>query len=89
MTIGLADHALGPQDPAYSDDIRAATKEMRSAVVERSGSDLLSAYVTYTFGDETLQEVYVHEPWRLQRLRGLKAKYDPRGAFNFYEPIDD
>ncbi|KAL8990450.1 MAG: hypothetical protein Q9177_000900 [Variospora cf. flavescens] len=47
----------------------------------------LNAYVNYAFGDETQEMVYGHEPWRLERLRGLKRKYDPRGEFNFYEPI--
>ena len=57
--------------------------------MEGSGSNLLSVYVNYAFGDETLPKIYGHEPWRLQRLRDRKVKYDPRGAFNFYEPIND
>ncbi|KAI4226647.1 MAG: hypothetical protein L6R36_003013 [Xanthoria steineri] len=47
----------------------------------------LNAYVNYAFGDETQEMVYGYEPWRLERLRGLKKKYDPKGKFNFYEPI--
>ncbi|KAL9012927.1 MAG: hypothetical protein Q9173_002348 [Seirophora scorigena] len=46
-----------------------------------------NAYVNYAFGDETQEQVYGYEPWRLERLRGLKRKYDPQGRFNFYEPI--
>ena len=48
----------------------------------------LNAYVNYAFGDETQEEVYGYEPWRLERLRALKKKYDPLGGFNFYEPIE-
>ena len=50
---------------------------------------MLSAYVNYAFSDVILLEVvYRHKPWRLQRLRDLKAKYNLRDVFNFYEPID-
>ena len=48
---------------------------------------LPDAYVNYANGKETLEQRYGHEPWRLQRLRGLKAKYDPTNAFRFYNPI--
>ncbi|KIA75511.1 hypothetical protein HK57_00010 [Aspergillus ustus] len=45
------------------------------------------AYVNYASGRETLEEIYGHEPWRLRRLRKLKAKYDPEGRFSYYNPI--
>ncbi|KAI2602122.1 FAD binding domain-containing protein [Hypoxylon sp. NC1633] len=44
-------------------------------------------YVNYAFGDEPLEQMYGHEPWRLRRLRAAKAKYDPHNAFGFYNPI--
>ncbi|KAI4211498.1 MAG: hypothetical protein LQ351_005674 [Letrouitia transgressa] len=47
----------------------------------------LNAYVNYAYGDETLEQLYGYEPWRLQRLRVLKKKWDPNGRFNFYNPI--
>ena len=47
----------------------------------------LNAYVNYASTDETPEMLYGYEPWRLERLRGLKSKYDPRGRFNFYNPI--
>ncbi|CEN60636.1 hypothetical protein ASPCAL03072 [Aspergillus calidoustus] len=37
-------------------------------------------YVNYAAGDESPESVYGHEPWRMQRLRALKAKYDPLGS---------
>ena len=48
---------------------------------------LPDAYVNYANGREPLEQKYGHEPWRLQRLRGLKAKYDPENRFRFYNPI--
>ena len=31
--------------------------------------------------------LYGYEPWRLEKLRGLKKVYDPKGKFNFYNPV--
>ncbi|KAK3901903.1 6-hydroxy-D-nicotine oxidase [Staphylotrichum tortipilum] len=44
-------------------------------------------YVNYAFGDESLEAMYGYEPWRLEKLRGLKRKYDPENRFRFYAPI--
>ena len=46
-------------------------------------------YVNYAIGHpyETLESIYGYEAWRLDRLRGLKAKYDPNNSFRFYVPI--
>jgi hypothetical protein len=60
---------------------------MRQILLDGSESQKLRAYVNYAFGDETLPEMYGDEPWRLQKLRKLKKKYDPKGRFNFYAPI--
>ena len=48
---------------------------------------LPDAYVNYANGLEPLEQKYGHEPWRLQRLRSLKAEYDPDNRFRFYNPI--
>ncbi|KAJ6128717.1 CAZyme family AA7 [Penicillium samsonianum] len=46
-----------------------------------------TAYVNYASGRESLEAIYGYEPWRLERLRKLKAKYDPEGRFSYYNPI--
>jgi FAD/FMN-containing dehydrogenase len=46
-----------------------------------------TAYVNYASGYESLQAMYGYEPWRLERLRSLKAKYDPQNSFAYYNPI--
>jgi hypothetical protein len=45
------------------------------------------AYVNYANGFESLPDIYGHEPWRLRRLRALKAAYDPNNKFKYYNPI--
>jgi FAD/FMN-containing dehydrogenase len=45
------------------------------------------SYVNYANGFETVQDWYGHEPWRVAKLRGLKAKYDPSNRFRFYNPV--
>ncbi|KAL8691344.1 MAG: hypothetical protein Q9218_003412 [Villophora microphyllina] len=42
-----------------------------------------SAYVNYAYGDEPLEAIYGHEPWRLAELRNLKKQYDPDIKFIF------
>ncbi|RYP04524.1 hypothetical protein DL764_004386 [Monosporascus ibericus] len=51
---------------------------------QHSGYDIQPAYVNYAHGDEPLESMYGYEPWRLERLRSLKQRYDPHGFFNHY-----
>ena len=62
-------------------------ENLREALHNASGSAEMHAYVNYAHGDETLQELYGYEAWRLARLETLKTKYDPEGHFDFYSPI--
>ena len=48
----------------------------------------LNTYVNYASTDETPEQMYGYEPWRLAKLRALKEKYDPKGRFNFYAPVN-
>ncbi|KAL8648135.1 MAG: hypothetical protein Q9210_005165 [Variospora velana] len=47
----------------------------------------VNAYVNYANGFEPVEQMYGHEGWRLERLRGLKARYDPGNRFRYYNPI--
>ncbi|KAI0915159.1 FAD-binding domain-containing protein [Ustulina deusta] len=47
----------------------------------------LRAYVNYAHGDEDPREVYGWEDWRLQKLRELKARWDPENKMRYYVPI--
>jgi hypothetical protein len=60
---------------------------LRQTLFNATGSADMHTYMNYAHGDETLQELYGYEPWRLARLEALKSKYDPYRRFDFYSPI--
>lgn len=60
--------------------------QIRAAFLNGTGLKL-QAYLNYASGDESQEALFGYEPWRLQRLRKLKKKYDPLGRFNLYGPI--
>jgi FAD/FMN-containing dehydrogenase len=62
-------------------------ESIRQTLHEADGSPQLHAYVNYAHGDETLQEMYGYDAWRVRRLKSLKEKYDPHGRFNFFAPL--
>lgn len=66
---------------------KVAGEKQRQILRIGTGSDKMSTYVNYAFGDETLQQMYGYEPWRQERLSQLKDKYDPHRKFRFYAPI--
>ncbi|PYI01617.1 FAD-binding domain-containing protein [Aspergillus sclerotiicarbonarius CBS 121057] len=70
-------------------DRRAANlgQELRNILFKGTRRDDIRAYVNYAHGDETPQQLYGSEKWRQQRLRALKAKYDPSGKFSYYAPV--
>lgn len=61
---------------------------VQEALVRGSLDRKLHSYVNYAAGNEPREALYGHEPWRLKKLRKLKAEYDPYGRFNFYLPIN-
>jgi hypothetical protein len=44
------------------------------------------SYINYTNGRESLREIYGEE-WRLEKLRQLKRRHDPRNQFRLYALI--
>ncbi|PQE31559.1 hypothetical protein CJF32_00009371 [Rutstroemia sp. NJR-2017a WRK4] len=48
----------------------------------------LRAYVNYADGSESLNAVYGWEGWRLEKLREIKAKWDPENRMRYYVPIE-
>lgn len=64
-----------------------AGQEIRRILREGTGSAEMNAYVNYVVGEDTLEDWYGHEEWRIEKLKGLKAQYDPDHRFSFYAPI--
>ncbi|KAL8882006.1 MAG: hypothetical protein Q9198_000914 [Flavoplaca austrocitrina] len=62
-------------------------RQARQLFVEGASPMRLNAYSNYANGDETLEEIYGYEPWRLEKLRRLKREWDPDGRFRFFNPI--
>lgn len=62
-------------------------ENLRQALHEEDESSEMHTYVNYAHGDETLEELYGYDAWRLARLKLLKDKYDPTRKFDFYAPI--
>lgn len=75
-----------PDNRGLDDVAVSVAKSIREAFLSGTGKKLV-AYVNYVRGDESLEAIYGYEPWRLERLRKLKAEYDPSGRFNYYAPI--
>ncbi|KAI0854095.1 hypothetical protein F5Y00DRAFT_222271 [Daldinia vernicosa] len=63
-------------------------KKLRDYLLEGSDDpDRLRAYVNYANGDESLEEIYGWEEWRLEKLRKLKKHWDPENRMRYYVPI--
>ncbi|KAK1994329.1 FAD-binding domain-containing protein [Colletotrichum falcatum] len=65
----------------------ALGNQLRDIIHEGSGRTDQHVYLNYAFGNESPKEWYGSEQWRQDRLKSLKAKYDPDGRFSFYGPI--
>ncbi len=73
--------------PHLKDEARAWATETMDLWNGGQPQRLPNAYVNYASGLEPVEWQYGHEPWRLERLRKLKAKYDPQNHFRYYNPI--
>lgn len=76
-------------------DDRAAFEEhlddWKREFIRVSGYGRLQQYVNYGNTTSTLPDppeaLYGYDPWRLQKLRGLKKQYDPENMFRWYQPL--
>ncbi|PMB64984.1 FAD-linked oxidoreductase afoF [Beauveria bassiana] len=59
---------------------------LRDTLHNASRRETRHTYVNYAFRDAK-EEMYGAEGWRREKLARLKAKYDPHGRFNFYNPV--
>ncbi|KAJ8106177.1 hypothetical protein ONZ43_g7152 [Nemania bipapillata] len=64
-------------------------KKLRKYLLDGSDEPTrLRAYVNYADGDEPLPAVYGWDDWRLEKLRKLKAEWDPKNTMRYYVPIE-
>ncbi|KAF2685189.1 FAD-binding domain-containing protein [Lentithecium fluviatile CBS 122367] len=73
--------------PGKEDQAHEWASQVRNLFNDSEPNRRVATYVNYATGDESLESIYGYEPWRLQKLRALKAKYDPKNAFRYYNPI--
>ncbi|KAI1777235.1 hypothetical protein F4818DRAFT_341465 [Hypoxylon cercidicola] len=67
---------------------QAFGKKLRSHLLQGSDDPAhLRAYVNYAHGDESPQEVYGWEEWRLEKLKKLKMQWDPENRMRYYVPF--
>lgn len=83
----LFDAAVPHGQPARQEAAWAWAAEVRDQWNKGQPDRAVHAYVNYATGMETLEERYGHDRWRLEKLRDLKARYDPNNRFRYYNPI--
>ncbi|KAL2867465.1 FAD-binding oxidoreductase [Aspergillus lucknowensis] len=71
-------------DDSLDEDAIAFGKQLRQHSADGHPGEEQHVYVNYAFGDEPVEQMYGYEPWRLERLRETKTKYDPDNVFRFY-----
>lgn len=59
--------------------------KVRENFVRTGGFDEPVTYVSYARGDESQEALYGRR--KLERLRALKKRWDPKGVFSFNAPI--
>ncbi|KAF2973017.1 hypothetical protein GQX73_g638 [Xylaria multiplex] len=86
--ILVTSYIMYAPDPAIDPVAREFGKTLRRYLLEGSDDPThLRAYVNYADGGESLAEVYGWEDWRLEKLRKLKAQWDPKNRMRYYVPI--
>lgn len=77
-------------DNSLFDAAQTWAKETWALWNEGKSSKRPDTYVNYAAGHtyESVESVYGYEPWRLAKLRGLKARYDPQNRFRFFVPLE-
>jgi len=72
-------------DETTNDESTGYPRRIRDALIPTAGTDGFEVYVSYSHGDETIEQLYSKED--LPRLAALKKRIDPSGLFNAYHPV--
>lgn len=79
-----------PKDAADLPLFTEYLENWQETFLKVSGFGRLHQYVNYgntTSKKDPVEALYGYEPWRLQKLRALKTKYDAEGFFSWYQPF--
>jgi len=68
-------------------DASTYQEAIKTALYEGLERSEWHAYVNYAKGDESTEEVYGREEWRVEKLRALKEVWDPQNRFRFFAPL--
>ncbi|RYP45210.1 hypothetical protein DL768_008403 [Monosporascus sp. mg162] len=74
-------------EPQLREPAQQLADEIRDLWFASQPGRLPTVYSNYATGVESIESIYGYEPWRLERLLGLKAKYDPNNRFRYYVPL--
>ncbi|KAI0857449.1 putative FAD-dependent oxygenase [Xylaria cubensis] len=77
-----------PAGKEFDGQVELMGNQLRDIIYQGSSRKELHAYVNYAYGDEKPKNWYGYEQWRQSRLQDLKQKYDPKGKFSFFGPVD-
>lgn len=72
-------------DEKFDDVIDSYARRIRDVFVATAGTEGLNVYVSYSHGDEKLEEVYGKS--KLTKLASLKKEFDPNGLFDAYHAL--
>jgi hypothetical protein len=94
LTTCLLSHRMMTATPISLEDRDAFEDHLdnwKRRFIDVSGYGRLQQYVNYGNTTSTMQDpleaLYGYEPWRLEKLRALKRKYDPENVFRWYQPL--
>lgn len=73
--------SLAWQTSDFEEHVNSFGRGVRHELQATSGYDSPAVYVNYAHGDETLGDRYGEK--KLDRLIGLKKKWDPKNIFGF------
>ncbi|KAL4925194.1 uncharacterized protein BDV17DRAFT_294747 [Aspergillus undulatus] len=76
----------GPELEEREEEAWKCAREVRNHWNDGQRGRTPHAYVNYANGIESVRETYGEE-WRVERLRGVKKKYDPENRYRWYNPI--
>ncbi|KAI0437928.1 FAD-binding domain-containing protein [Xylaria telfairii] len=72
-------------DNTFQDTANAFGREIRADIAATSGYPDLSVYVSYAYGDETLEQKFGRD--KLPRLLKIKEEWDPKNKFAYCNPL--